>query len=252
MKWLREILRGKRKANEEKVSNFANTLGRMLRELPLDDTSQAARILYALANNSVVMKTDDIISLDTKEATIQSSLLFSTADINALYGMYKASYEHYPFVKFTMEAERTFISKVIMRLKDYCTAADNAGSDMLLFTGADISSIWTCLDMAKDFIAYRAVFGDGGAYNEIIQFMNTIVEFSGEERTVVLMNGKIMLSNPTLDVVINEMTRHYYIKGMGEMMEKYNNVEWRYFDDEGNNEKDCCHGEGRRIRVTEG
>jgi hypothetical protein len=80
--------------------------------------------------------------------------------------------------------------------------------------------------------------------------MNIIEGFTNYDESIVLVNESIMLSDPTLDAIIYEMTRHYHVLNFGELMDKYSDMELHYA--EGRDDGDCGTGCKGNIRITEG
>lgn len=251
MKWLRELLGRKEKQEtptDERIERCAKNLVRLLRIVPIDDETQVTRLLYVFRDEDILNKTEDMFSFDAYGSGIQRSFLFNTNEINTIYYGYKQAYEQHAFVKFTMEAERVLVSRIIGRLQEYCTVADNNGCDMLLFTGSDIASIWNCLDMVQSFLAYRSITKIDDTHSEVLEFMNKIEGFIHYDNAVVVMNEGIMISDTALDAILYEMTRHYHVLYLNDLTERYPNAEIRY--DEDDDEADA--GKGGNIRVTEG
>jgi hypothetical protein len=243
MKWIKSLL-GRKPQSDERLQDCARNLTRLLGIIPWDEKESAVNALKTFMEGAVLNKTDDIISFDATGMDVQQSMLFYSSDIKLIYDTFSDTKNAHFAITLTMEAERNFVLNIFKRLKQYCTLIDNIGGDMIMFTGGDISCIWSCLDIAQSFLAYRSITNIDDSHKEVIEFMDAIRDFSMHDDAVVLMSEKIMLSDPALDAVIYEMGRHYFVLGFGELVEKYGNANIKYVED--------FEGESKTIGITEG
>lgn len=215
MKFLRKILERKREdEHKKKVETCSKSLTNLFRGLPLDGKEQVINILKAFAHGGIKDKTENVMSFDTSAIDIQSSFLLGTKNLNDLYEAYDSLNAH-PAIRLSLEADRFLAGVLFSRLKDYCTIADNSGCDMIILTGSDIASLVSSLEFCLSFLWYR----HDGSYEETKDFIQVLSPFANNLDTIVIVNEKEIPSDPALDGIIEEMTRHVFVLGMGDFID---------------------------------